>query len=317
MGSVVVSAESVQDARWRIDTTADEIYDMADLSEQMPYVVAVDEINKKTGLSNRLGTGTLIDGHVLTAGHVYEYPANTTPGEPCKHSLTATRDTLAEDVNKTQLQEIALQAMAAESFHDDEHPVYEKPDWALFKTGTEAGLPRSVIADVQPSIGDVVTFTNYQTVASTSRSKHPQNRHPALQDNRYNDQAIFNGLVLSDQRGERMAILTSFSPSMTYSYPGDYTLIGGGSGGPVWNLEGKLVGMSNNKTIDSKSPAEVEAEFGVDLIGVDPSDRLAIDWMQPVGQKDFANLETNLQSCDFDPDDLNRIRAKQPFKLQK
>lgn len=300
--STLGSMEDIQDAPPEIDITQSRLYEMPDFTQELPFVVSVDEIDKQTQEVYRRGTGAIIAGYVLTAGHVYADEVHA--GDACQKNLAASSDGDPHPHHRGW-NITALTAGVAETSKGQNY--LDKPDYALFKTDGGQGLPESILADRDVNVGEVLTFTNYQTVAtSIFPDAKPMLRHPS-----FNEPAIFNGIVLgSAGNEERIGILTGMGSRAAFNDYGDSELAEGGSGGPVWDSEGKIVGISNDKRRAAVNAKDIKNMFGVVVKGAVPDQQFSVAWMQPVHTQVFTSLKANLKSCNFTNNDL-------PKKLQK
>lgn len=134
---------------------------------------------------------------------------------------------------------------------------YDDLGLIVTKSPEEAKYDESLLPKPKdvPRVGEDVYLVNYQPI--NERLRDPFSRNPSLRS-----PAIYGGLVLGMSRyGGDYVVATGYK---SYGAVRDATTRGGASGGPVYNSEGKLIGLSVAGGI-GLSVDQIDHRFGLNL----------------------------------------------------
>jgi hypothetical protein len=175
----------------------------------------------------------------------------------------------------------------------DRQAVYdESEDMAVLRVRPDDAfdaLPTARIAADQPSKGEPVFFVNYESGHHPSAEHYP-NSETAYSLNRYDMSGVYDhaaeyaGIVLG-QEGSRLAVATGqrgYGPEEgreVNTYPG-------GSGGPVFNRAGELVGEVNATYSENNALTVMRHTINVPHRGSD----VQVSWIQPVTKESVQEL---------------------------
>jgi len=163
------------------------------------------------------------------------------------------------------------------------------------KSRSFSQLPNSEISDTPPSVGQFVYFVNYEPSSETL------DRNPAYAELKDFDDptilpAIYLGIILEKTPTGRYAILTGLKNLGAGME--DTLSRGGASGGPVYDEQGKIIGLVTKATGKDIAPEIIETNFNVVLENI-PKSSLSVSFIQPVTSDLVSNLE---QAAETNPD---------------
>jgi len=272
-----------------------EIIDLSRLPENLPEAVkessfAALDITTEKGILSGVKIGNY---HILTAGHALRTPTDQLiPVTNCHTNMTITGRTETESISGAKMTNRIVSSRST----DD-----SKPDIALIElTYPLGGLPNAPIASRTPNPNTPLFFVNYEPDA------YGNDRTPTDQDKLYRSPALFGGIIVGTIDKNNLAVITSLKNYAQGGIP-DTDARPGASGGPVFNSDGELIGLSvagYDQKIEMKI---IESLFGVKCPGV-PSDKLfGVSFIEPVTPHLLRTLETKLRE---NPDACNLIKNK-------
>ncbi len=155
------------------------------------------------------------------------------------------------------------------------------PDISLIKTEGDPQfkkLPTAVISS-QTNINTQVYLANYEPdIKSIDRNPNAQ-ANTFDQSTKYTFPAIYSGIVL-DTNGGRYSIATGVK-SYGIGIP-DNESRPGASGGPVFNQEGQLIGVTVSIDSQTMTPQEIKSIYNIDLSGLSTNSQFQIEEVQPI-----------------------------------
>ncbi len=223
---------------------------------------------------------------VLTAGHLLVQSADRPSKEfTCRDLVLAGRG----DGNDFMVG-IDYVKRAQASFNDDD----TVPDLTILKMGQSESfsqLPSSEISDSAPSIGDSVFFVNYEPT-SDKIERDPTSANSNGLDSPETLPAEYPGEVVGISPTGAYVVLTGLR-SYGLGYP-DTTTRPGASGGPVYNSEGKIIGLVTRVSTNPVEKEYLEALYRVHLNDASDKTNLSISYVQPVTPNLIASFEQAL-----------------------
>lgn len=213
---------------------------------------------------------------VLTAGHVV-LSGNPHNQLECAGSYTLNKYTTSRDWADQVINRKAIDNSSNDSVGQDMAVLRVKRDAAFDR------LPTARIAANQPTKGETVFFVNYEVAGPRSRI----DRYPragladpiALITGAYDYPAEYAGTITGYQ-GPYLTVATSeagYGPQAGKETKSR----DGGSGGPVFNEAGTLIGEMVASYYNSESVSEISSEQGVKLQS-EPSPMRQITIVQPI-----------------------------------
>jgi hypothetical protein len=162
------------------------------------------------------------------------------------------------------------------------------------------------IADSEAKVGEAGVFTNYQPteIAHVPRSPSESDEeyltgYRYAEDKSYTklltQPAVFGGVVIAKQANGDLVVLDD---EKSYDRLGDTSLVAGGSGGGFENLDGQLMGVSDEaySETDPFTIGQIDQKYDIDITGLPADAKGNIVIVQTVTKSLERDLNTNLKS---------------------
>jgi hypothetical protein len=140
----------------------------------------------------------------------------------------------------------------------------------------------------QPSLDQDVFMENFEPESdNTDRNPLESDLSAAAIAGGASKPAIYGGIVLGREPNGQVIVAEGLK---SYGQHSDDVSRGGASGGPVYNAEGNLVGIT--VTISTGSEAQLSSDLGIGFADNYPSREIAYSTYQPVTPDLLSNLES-------------------------